>query len=134
MSLPIPEKFHDLFARPLLCSLTTINPNGQPHSVPVWCDFDGQHVRVNAPAATKKARNLQANPRLTLLLMDPQKTGHWIEIQGQVGQMNDEAHGAREHINQLSEKYTGNPVYQAYGASGIQRRMYVVEAEKINGR
>ena len=64
MSLPIPEKFHDLFSRPILCGLTTINPNGQPHSVPVWCDFDGEHVRVNFPAATKKARNLKLNPKL----------------------------------------------------------------------
>ena len=38
-----------------------------------------------------------------------------------------------EHINKLSEKYTGNPVYQPYGASGINRQMYVIEAVKING-
>src|SRR5437879_3529960 len=99
MSLPIPEKFHDLLTRPLLCALTTISPNGQPHSVPVWCDFDGEHVRFNAPAATKKARNLRANDKLALLLIDPQNGGHWLEIQGRVGQLNDEAHGAREHIN-----------------------------------
>jgi PPOX class probable F420-dependent enzyme len=133
MSLPIPEKFHDLFSRPLLCALTTVNPDGQPHSVPVWCDFDGKHVRVNLPAATKKARNLQVNPKLSLLVLDPQNAGHWIEIQGHVGELNDEAHGARDHINKLSEKYTGNPVYQAYGASGIGRQMYVIEAVKING-
>jgi hypothetical protein len=34
----------------------------------------------------------------------------------------------------LSEKYTGNPVYQARGASGIDRQMIVIEAVKINGR
>jgi hypothetical protein len=56
MSLSIPEKFHDLFRRPIMCAFTTINLDGQPHSVPVWCDFDGEHVRVNMPAATKKAR------------------------------------------------------------------------------
>ena len=134
MSLPIPEKFHDLFTRPLLCALTTINPDGQPHTVPVWCDFDGQQVRVNAPAATKKARNLRSNPKLSLLVMDHQKAGHWIEIQGHVGELIDEAHGARDHINKLSEKYTGNPVYQAYGASGLNRQMVVIEAVKINGR
>jgi len=133
MSLPIPEKFNDLFSRPLLCALTTINPDGQPHSVPVWCDFDGEHVRVNMPAATKKARNLQVNPKLSLLVIDPQKAGHWIEIQGYVGELKDEAHGARDHISKLSEKYTGNPIYQAYGASGINRQMYVIEAVKING-
>jgi len=133
MSISIPDKFHDLFYRPLLCGLTTINPDGQPHSVPVWCDFDGDHVRFNAPGATKKARNLLLNHKLSLLVIDPQNSGHWIEIQGHVDKFIDEAHGARDHINKLSEKYTGNPVYQAYGASGIDRRMYVIEAVKING-
>ena len=133
MSAPIPESLHDLLSRPILCALTTINPNGQPHTVPVWCDFDGEHVRFNAPAATKKARNLQLNHRVSLLVIDPQNAGHLIEIQGHVDQFIDEPHGARDHINKLSEKYTGNPVYQAYGASGIDRQMYVVEAVKING-
>jgi PPOX class probable F420-dependent enzyme len=133
MSIPIPEKFHDLFSRPILCGLTTVNKDGQPHSVPVWCDFDGEHIRVNMPAATKKARNLKLNHKLSLLLIDPQSGRHWIEIQGHVDEVIDEAHGAREHINKLSEKYMGNPVYQAYGASGIDRQMYVIEAEKING-
>jgi PPOX class probable F420-dependent enzyme len=133
MSLPIPEKFHDLFSRPLLCAFTTVNPDGQPHSVPVWCDFDGEHVRVNMPAATKKARNLQLNPKLSLLVIDPGIGRHWIEIQGRVGELRDEAHGAREHINLLSKKYTGNPVYQPYGASGLDRQMIVIEALKING-
>ena len=85
------------------------------------------------PAATKKARNLQANPKLSLLLIDPQNNFHWIEIQGRVAQLNDEAHGARDHINQLSQKYTGNPIYQAHGASGVDRQMIVVEALKIIG-
>jgi PPOX class probable F420-dependent enzyme len=133
MSLPIPEKFRDLLTRPILGALTTISPSGQPHSVPVWCDFDDEHVRVNMPAATKKARNLRGNPKLSLLVIDPQNSRHWVEIQGQVGALNDEAHGAREHINKLSEKYTGNPLYQAYGASGIDREMIVIDALKING-
>ena len=133
MSLPIAENFHDLFRRPLLCALTTLNPDGQPHTVPVWCDYDGEHVRVNMPAATKKARNLKTNPKLSLLLIDPDSSRHWIEIQGYAGELRDEAHGARDHINKLSEKYTGNPVYQPYGASGIDRQMVVIEAVKING-
>jgi len=134
MSLPIPEQFHDLLRRPILAAVTTLNPNGQPHSVPVWCDYDGEHVRVNMPAATKKARNLRANPKLTLLIIDPEKTNHWLELQGHVGQVLDAAQGATDHINQLSQKYTGNPVYRPYGASGINRQMYIIEADKINGR
>lgn len=133
MSLPIAEKFHDLLTRPILCALTTINPDGQPHTVPVWCDYDGERVRVNAPATTKKARNLEVNNKLSVLIIDPQNPGHWIEIQGHVGEVCDDAHGSLEHINELSKKYTGNPVYQPRGNSGTNRRMYVIEATKING-
>jgi len=131
MSLPIAEKFHDLFTRPLLCAITTINPDGQPHTVPVWCDFDGQRARVNFPAQTKKARNLQTNNKLSLLIIDPQNNGHWIEIQGHVDETHEDADGARDHINQLSQKYTGNPVYQDRRPGA--RRMYIIEATKING-
>ncbi len=134
MTIPITENFHDLFTRPILCAITTINPDGQPHTVPVWCDYDGTYVRVNMPAATRKARNLEVNPKLSLLIIDPQQPFHWIEIQGYVREVFDVAHGATDHINKLSEKYTGNPVYQPYGASGINRQMYLIEAVKIHGR
>jgi PPOX class probable F420-dependent enzyme len=133
MSLPIPEKYYDLFSRPILCAFTTVNPDGQPHSVPVWCDFDGAQVRVNLRAGTKKARNVQRNTSVCLLVIDPNNPGHWIEIQGRVGDLRDEGHGAREHINALAEKYTGNPVYP-FTTHGNERQMYLIDAVKINGR
>jgi PPOX class probable F420-dependent enzyme len=133
MSLAIPEKFHDLLSRPILCAFTTINPDGQPHSVPVWCDYDGAQVRVNLRAGTKKARNVQRNSLVCLLVIDPDQPGHWIEIQGRVGEPRDEEHGAREHINALSQKYTGNPIYP-FTSHGNDRLMYLIDAVKINGR
>jgi PPOX class probable F420-dependent enzyme len=133
MSLPIPEKYYDLFSRPILCAFTTVNPDGHPHSVPVWCDFDGEQVRVNLRAGTKKARNVQANTKVCLLLIDPHNPGHWIEILGHVGDLRDEDHGAREHINALAEKYTGNPVYP-FTSQSNERQMYMIEAVKVNGR
>jgi len=133
MSLPIADKYHNLFSRPLLCAFTTVNSDGQPHSVPVWCDFDGAQVRVNLRAGTKKARNVQRNSSVCLLVIDPHNPGHWIEIQGRVGDLRDEDHGAREHINALAEKYTGNPVYP-FTAQDNERQMYLIDAVKINGR
>jgi PPOX class probable F420-dependent enzyme len=130
--LPIPEIFFDLFTRPILCAFTTVNPDGQPHSVPVWCDFDGAQVRVNLRAGTKKARNVQTNSAVCLLVIDPDNPGHWIEIQGHVGELRDEDHGACEHINALAEKYTGNPVYP-FTANGNERQMYLIDAVNING-
>ena len=133
MTEQIADKFHDLLTRPILCAFTTINPDGQPHTVPVWCDYEDGHVRINSPIDTKKAHNIKRNDKLSLLIIDPQNSGHWLEVQGHVGEIRDEANGAREHINKLSEKYTGNPVYQSRGDANEQREMYIIEAVKING-
>ncbi|MFI5276011.1 MAG: pyridoxamine 5'-phosphate oxidase family protein [Ktedonobacterales bacterium] len=134
MAAPLPESTHDLFERPILCALSTINPDGRPHTVPVWCDFDGTHVRVNCPAASRKARNMAVGGNVTALLIDPQQAYHWIEVMGHVVDIRDEAHGARDHINSLAQKYTGNPVYQGYGNSNVNRLMYLIEPDTVHGR
>lgn len=134
MAMSIPESTHDLFERPLLCALSTINPDGQPHTVPVWCDFDGTQVRVNCPAATRKARNMAVGSKVTVLIIDPQQAFHWLEVMGHIVEIRDEAHGAREHINLLSRKYTGNPVYHGFGKSNVNRLMYLIEPDQAHGR
>jgi PPOX class probable F420-dependent enzyme len=134
VAMPIPESTHDLFERPILCALSTINPDGQPHTVPVWCDFDGTYVRVNSPAAARKARNMKVGSKVTVLIIDPQQSYHWVEVMGHVIEIRDNKHGATEHINSLSAKYTGNPVYQPYGRSGENRLMVLIEPDEVHGR
>ena len=134
MTVPIPDSMRDLFDRPLLCALSTINPDGQPHTVPVWCDFDGTYVRVNCPAATRKARNMKQGSKVAVLVIDPQQAYHWIEVMGHIVEVRDESRGAREHINSLSQKYTGNPVYPGYGESNLNRLMYLIEPDQVHGR
>lgn len=134
MAAAIPESTLDLFERPLLCALSTINPDGQPHSVPVWVDYDGTYVRVNSPAAARKARNMDVGTKVAVLIIDPAENYHWIEVQGHIVEVRDEAHGARDHINKLSLKYTGNAEYQGWGNSNIDRTMYLIEPDKVHGR
>jgi PPOX class probable F420-dependent enzyme len=134
MSVPLPDSTLDLFERPLVGALSTINPDGQPHTVPVWVDFDGTHVRVNCPAATRKARNMKQGSKVTVMVNDPEQNFHWVEVMGHIVEIRDESNGAREHINSLSMKYTGNAVYQGFGNSNVDRRMYVIEPDKVHGR
>ena len=134
MGVSIPDSTRDLFERPLLCVLSTVNPDGQPHSVPVWCDFDGTYVRVNAPAATRKARNMKTGTKVTVLVVDPEQAYHWVEVMGHIVEVRDEGQGARDHINRLSHRYTGNAVYRGYGRSNENRKMYVIEPDKVHGR
>ena len=133
MASQIPQSARDLFERPILCALSTLNPDGQPHTVPVWCDLDGQTVRVNSPDATKKARNMKQGSKVTVMLIDPQNPFHWVEVQGHVVGIKDEMHGARDHINGLSKKYTGNPVYQDAPGISKNRVMFMIQPDKVNG-
>ncbi len=133
MTNQIPESAYDLFERPLLCALSTIDADGHPHTVPVWCERDGNNVQVNSPDTTKKSRNMKVGSKVAVLLLDPQQPYHWIEVQGHIIEIKGESEGAREQINRLSMKYHGKPVYEAFGGQPQNRLMYVIAPDKVHG-
>src|SRR5688572_21341535 len=45
--------------------------DGRPQVTPVWCDFDGPHVPINAANGPVKDRNMRHDPRVTLAIRDP---------------------------------------------------------------
>jgi PPOX class probable F420-dependent enzyme len=49
-------------------SLATVNPEGSLHMVAVWYAFDGRHISVATAARSRKARNLQSNPKAALMI------------------------------------------------------------------
>lgn len=111
MSLPIPESHRDLLTRSIHGVFTTMMPDGQPQSSLVWCDEDGECARLNTTRERQKGRNMQANPKVSLLVVDPQDTSRYIEIRGDVELV--EA-GARDHLDQLTREYTRHPHYYGY--------------------
>jgi len=63
----------DLLVRQLLddrhiASLATQNADGSIHMVAVWYWFDGIHVSVATSSRSRKARNLQSNPKVSLMI------------------------------------------------------------------
>ena len=101
----IPEDYLDLVNCPRVAALTTIMPDGRPQTTVVWCDFDGMYVRVNTMRGFRKEKNICANPKVTLLCFDPRKPLRFLEVRGRVMEMTKE--GAMEHLDGLSERYTG---------------------------
>jgi PPOX class probable F420-dependent enzyme len=111
MSLPIPGSHLDLLTRPIHGVLTTLMADGQPHSSLVWCDYDGECARVNTTRQREKGRNMLANPKVCLLVVDPEKTARYLAIRGEVELIED---GALEHLDRLARHYTPHPHY--YGS------------------
>lgn len=101
----IPDSHRDLLTGSVHGVLATMMPDGQPQCCVVWVDYDGAHVRINTTLERQKGRNMQANPRVTLLVVDPRNTSRWIEVRGRVVELQRE--GAEDHADELTRRYTG---------------------------
>jgi PPOX class probable F420-dependent enzyme len=108
-NVKIPDSHKDLLERPIVVSLATVNPSGQPQVTPVWVDYDGTYVRVNSARGRQKVKNMEARPQVTILAVDPDNAYRWMEVRGRVEDV-DEANGL-DHINKLSKKYRGEEDY-----------------------
>jgi PPOX class probable F420-dependent enzyme len=104
----IPASHRDLVECPRVAALTTITANGFPQTSVVWCDFDGECVRVNTMRGFAKERNMRRNPLVTLLCYDPRQPLRYLEVRGAVVEMTEG--GAAEHLDRLASKYTGRPI------------------------
>ena len=109
MGKTIPEEFLDLANGPRVAALSTVMPDGQPQTTVVWCDFDGIYLRVNTMRGFRKEKNMRLNPKVTLLCFDPRRPLRSLEIRGTVVEMTES--GAGEHLDGLSELYTGRSPY-----------------------
>jgi len=86
--------------------LTTVGPDGYPHSSMVWCSYDGEAVLLNTGRGYTKERNMRGDPRVSVFAYDPARPGRWVEVQGDAELVEE---GAVEHLNHLSLRYTGKP-------------------------
>ena len=110
-SLPIPASHLDLLTRPVCGVLTTMGADGRPQSSLVWVDFDGTCATLNTTLERQKGRNLQADPRVSLLVVDPDDTGRFLQIRGDAELVTD---GALDHLDELTRRYTRHPRYYGF--------------------
>jgi PPOX class probable F420-dependent enzyme len=131
--VPMPDSHRDLLERPICGVLTTLLPDGQPHSCLVWIDYDGTCARVNTTLQRQSGRDMAADPRVSLLVVDPVETGRFIQIRGDAELVLD---GAIEHLDALTRQYTRHPrfygfVYPVERQAREQRVICRIHARRI---
>jgi PPOX class probable F420-dependent enzyme len=112
-----------------LATVVTLMPDGQPQALPLWIDTDGEHLLVNTEPQRQRARNLAREPRITILIQDSDDPWDWSEVRGHVVRTITGAE-ARQHIDELSQRYTGHLYQPTVGPEG--RIVYVVAPDKVN--
>ena len=105
MAVPIPVTHRDVLDKPIHGVLSTMMPDGQPQSSIVWTDYDGAYIYINTTLERQKGRNMCSNPKVALLVIDPDNDSRWIEIRGNVVEISRD--GAEDHADKLTQQYTG---------------------------
>ncbi|WP_258953172.1 PPOX class F420-dependent oxidoreductase [Lentzea californiensis] len=112
-----------------ICFVTTLMPDGSPQISQTWAGTDGEHVLINTVDTHQKTRNLQRDPRIAIGIADPAAPSRYWALRGSVVAMTTE--GAREHIDELSQKYIGRP-YPGFGGGPQQRVLLTVEVDRVH--
>lgn len=129
MASAIPENYLDLFDKKVFASLATLMPSGSPQVTPVWIDYDGENVVFNTAVGRQKDKNLQADGRVSLALVDPDNSYRYLEVRGTVVERTTD--GADDHINKMAKKYLGQDVYP-FRQPGEVRVIFKIKPERIS--
>jgi PPOX class probable F420-dependent enzyme len=101
----------EFLEQPYVGVVTDLRPDGSPHSTVVWVDVDDDGVSFNTARPRAKPRHLEADPRVSLVVVDPGDPYRWIAITGTTTLIDE---GANDQIDRLSQKYTGRERYASH--------------------
>ena len=126
--MSLPDALLDLLRRPSPCFLSTLMPDGSPQMTQTWVDTDGHDVLINTVRGHQKVRNVERDPRVALNVADPDDPSRYFEVRGRVTEVTED--GAREHIDELSQRYTGRS-YPWFGGRDQVRLLVRISPEKV---
>jgi PPOX class probable F420-dependent enzyme len=113
MAVNIPESHQDLLLQPVNGVLTTMMPDGQPQMSIVWVDYDGRDVLINTSLERRKTKNMLANPKVNVLVVDPQNGVRFLEVRGEVVGVSED--GAIAHADKQARLYSHGAKQRFYG-------------------
>ena len=126
--MTLPDDLLALLRGAAPCFVASVMPDGSPQLTETWVDTDGENVVINTVEGFQKVRNLRRDPRVSLNVCDPADVTRYFEVRGRVVDITDE--GGWEHIEALSQRYTGGP-YRNYGGRPSTRLVVTIAADKV---
>jgi PPOX class probable F420-dependent enzyme len=120
-------KVRTLFDDRNFAVLSTLEPDGKPHSTVVWVKRDGDDLLFALPRSRRKTANLYRDPRAAVAIFDPANPYESVQVQG-TASLEDDPDGRL--IDELSHKYTGGP-YPGFAGPNPQWVSVRIRAEKV---
>ncbi len=129
MSGRIEGRAEELLKAKNFCNVSTLRADGSVHAAPVWVDVEDGLALLNTAEGRAWPRNLERDPRVTLLVLNMENPYEYVEIRGRVAERTHD--GADEHIDALAKKYMGVDEYPLR-QPGEQRVIIKVGPERVH--
>jgi PPOX class probable F420-dependent enzyme len=114
--------------KPYVGVVTTLRDDGSPHSTVVWVENKDGELSFNTATGRAKERHLAKDPRVSLIVVNPENAFEWVAVSGQ-GELTTE--DADPQIDRLAKKYLGKDEYP--WRSDTEERVKVkIQPEKVD--
>jgi PPOX class probable F420-dependent enzyme len=108
--------------------LSTLMPDGAPHSDPVWVLREDNRIYVGTGEKTLKAKNTRRDPRVALSIVDRENPYEEAQLRGRVVEHRED--NDLKIMDRISHKYTGKDF--PFGRGGPGRVALIIEIEQAH--
>jgi len=108
----------------LIAWLTTVRPDGQPQSSPIWFLWEDAEILLLSLAHTPRPANIRANPRVAFTLNTDAEGGDVVTLEGEARIVDGELPAATEAA--YKAKYLGTIVEYGWDWEKMRRDYPVV--------
>jgi PPOX class probable F420-dependent enzyme len=105
--VPVPPEVDDFLGRPNPAVVATLRPDGSPHSVPTWYDWEDGRVLLNMEDTRLRLGFMRRDPRVALTVLAGEGWYRHVSLLGRIVSIEEDDDLA--DIDRLAVRYTGQP-------------------------
>lgn len=130
---PLSPSQIEVFLRgPVSARLACVRPDGQPHVIPLWQEWNGHSFTVIAWQGSRWPEYVRQNPAVSLTVDEPWPPLRRVVARGQAIPMeNLSQHDLQHLLNRLARRYLGRDLAQPYLHQVAQ--VFKIEVEHLRG-
>ena len=104
--LPVPSELESFLALPNAAVVATLQPDGSPHSVATWYDWEDGRALLNMDVERVRLAHIRRDQRIALTVLG-EDWGMHVSLLGRVVEIYDDVDLA--DIDRLARRYSGAP-------------------------
>jgi PPOX class probable F420-dependent enzyme len=105
---PVPAEVDEFLRQANPAVVATLRPDGSPHTVPTWYDWEDGRVLLNMEDSRLRLHFMRRDPRVALTVLGGEDGWYsHVSLLGRVTEIYDDEQLA--DIDRLAQRYTGRP-------------------------